>query len=493
MHSLDPPTGDLSDLLDGVAALATRYVAEVGELPVVPPASRAELRERWTGPVPLDGAPVAELLRDCHDLLFTHTRHQGHPRFFGYVSSPSSPVGAVGDLVASLLNPNVNNALGAPGPAQMEHTVLGWLAEALGFPSGSGLLTSGGSMANLTALYVATRRAAAVGEHAGEHGLWGATPMTVYASAEAHHSVVKAADVLGLGRSAVREIPVDAAFRMSLPALRAAIEADLAAGLRPVCVVGTAGTTNTGAVDPLAGIAGIAGEFGLWFHVDGAYGAPARLDPAKRRLLDGIELADSLTVDAHKWLYAPVDCGVLLYRDGAHARRAFAAASHADYINLPAGTPADDSFAFWDYGVELSRRFRALKLWLMFRYHGLTAIAGAVAHDNALAGHLAGRIEADPDLELLAPVELSTVCFRVVRPGADLDALNEKVMLAVQASGEAFVSQTTVGGHYALRVCVTNFRATRDDVDRTLEAVLAAARGAGEPYGGAASTTRAGR
>jgi glutamate/tyrosine decarboxylase-like PLP-dependent enzyme len=320
-----------------------------------------------------------------------------------------------------------------------------------------------------------------------QEGLWNnGPPMILSVSDQIHHSVFKAAGLLGLGQKQVRITRTSGDFKMDLGALRRAIEQDKREGLRPFCVVASAGTVNTGAVDPLMEIAALAREFGLWFHVDGAYGAPAAIDANKRDLFKGIEQADSLSVDAHKWLYVPVDCGCLLFRDPSQARAAFSDLTTADYIKVFEQSE-DESFAFWDYGVELSRRFRALKLWMTFKFYGTDKIAASISEDISLAAYMSERIVESPDFELLAPVQLSICCFRYVPeslklPSADdrtttpslnetLDRLNERIMHAVQRDGRAYISNALLHGRYALRSCIVNFKTTRSDIDLTLEVV----------------------
>jgi glutamate/tyrosine decarboxylase-like PLP-dependent enzyme len=255
--------------------------------------------------------------------------------------------------------------------------------------------------------------------------------------------------------------------------------------MRPFCVVASAGTVNTGAIDPLVEMAEIARDYNLWFHVDGAYGSPAAMEESRRALFSGLELADSMSIDAHKWLYSPVDCGCLLFRDEVKARQAFSEASEADYIKVHE-TEGDEAFAFWDYGIELSRRFRGLKLWMMLKYFGAKRIAAAIGEDCRLAAYMADRIESEDEFELLAPVQLSICCFRFVpremrnllsngdnndELNRQLDALNEAILISVQRSGRAYLSNATLRGRYALRACIVNFRTTRADIDLTLELV----------------------
>jgi glutamate/tyrosine decarboxylase-like PLP-dependent enzyme len=494
--SLELDADAMHSLSQQATALVTEYFARVSDLPVFPDTSASELNELFLSDLPLEGSPIEELIEGCREIIKA-SRHNGHPRFFGYVASPSTPIGAWADLIASALNSNVTSWRSAPAATTIERTVIGWLSSLAGYgKDASGILTSGGSMANLTALLIA-HRAKSQGEVAFS-GLWntGGAPMTVYASDQIHLSIPKAADVLGLGRDQVRIVNSDERFRLDVRSLRERLESDTRDGrLRPFCVVASAGSVNTGAVDPLHEIARVAREYGLWFHVDGAYGAPAALDPSKRARLDGIEQADSLSLDAHKWLYAPVDCGCLLFRDAVKARFAFSS-NDADYIKVHEEAEGED-FAFWDYGVELSRRFRALKVWMMLRYYGARRLSAAISEDNTLAAYMAERVEAAEDFELLAPVELSICCFRYLPTSlrralqrssnkeerdsinVELNELNARIMHAVQRGGRAYLSNASLRGNYALRACITNFRTTRSDIDTTLDIVRAEAMNEG--------------
>ena len=488
--SLDISDGAMRELSSQVTELVIDYFARVSELPVFPRTSGGKAIEAVSRELPIEGEPLHKLLDECRAII-RMSRHNGHPRFFGYVASPSTPVGAFADLIASTVNTNVTSWRSAPAATEIERTVVRWLGSLIGYnDDAQGLLTSGGSMANLTALLIAHR--AKSKDDTVRKGLWNSSaPMTVYASDQIHMSIPKAADILGFGREQVRIVECDVRFRMNMRALRERIQDDLRNGLRPFCVVGSAGTVNTGAIDGLAEIAGIAREFGLWFHIDGAYGALGALDERKRPLFVGLDAADSVSLDPHKWLYVPVDSGCLLFRDDARARAAFSSAD-ADYIKVHEHAD-EEAFAFWDHGVELSRRFRALKIWLTLRYYGTRRIAEAIAADNSLAEYLARRVSEAEDFELLAPVELSICCFRYVprefqaKPhsaGAEelgqidsvLNQLNTQIMHAVQRGGQAYVSNATIGGKFALRACITNFRTTRADIDRTVEIIRETAR-----------------
>ncbi len=480
-HSLDISAEEMSELSTKVTKLVTDYFRDVLEYPVFPPTAAAgRVLEHLDRDISLDGKDLDELLADLR-VIFENSRHNGHPKFFGYVASPANPAGVFADLVASALNANVTSWRSGPAATEIERTVVRWLGSLVGFSSeASGLLTSGGSMANLIALFVAHRtKHAGTPAEASRKGLWGSTvPMTIYASDQIHLSIPKAADLLGLGREQVRLVPSDDRLRIDASKLRETISIDLENGKQPFCVVGSAGTVNTGAVDRLSEIAEVAREFNLWFHIDGAYGAPGFLDQSKRSLFAGIEDADSLSLDPHKWLYVSLDSGCVLFRDGEKHRAAFSN-EEADYIKIHEQN--EEAFAFWDYGPELSRRFRALKIWFTLRYYGVERIAAAITHDNSLAEYLSKSIVAADDFELLAPVELSICCFRHVPANlrndeAGLNEINETIMHRVQRGGEAYLSNATINGKFALRACITNFRTTRADIDQTLEIIRAAAR-----------------
>ena len=473
--SLDVTDDALQKISAEVTKLVAEYVATIGERPVRAENYAGKTTELIDTQLSAEGVPLEQLLNECRTIMDL-SRHNGHPRFFGYIASPSTPIGAYGDLIASALNANITCWRSGPAGTEIERLVVRWLGSLIGYDQdANGLLTSGGSMANLIALLIASRR----GSNVSRQGFWNAgPPMTVYASEEVHMSIAKAADILGIGRDQVRVIPCDERQRMRVDVLRETIEADLREGLRPFCVVGSAGTTNTGVVDPLMEIADVAAEFELWFHVDGAYGAPGVLDAGKQHLFEGLDRADSVSLDPHKWLYVPVDAGCLLFRDAAAAKAAFST-EDADYIKTH-GYADEEAFAFWDYGVELSRRFRALKVWLTLQYYGTRRIAEAVSQDIALAGYLGELVSEADDFELLAPVELSICCFRYVpRAGmseTELNELNEQVMGLVQRGGRAYVSNATVNGHFALRACITNFRTTKADIEETVAAIREAGK-----------------
>ena len=468
----------------GRAALAwaLQYFTEQTQLPIYPSVSARELTARLSHPLPNDPQDPAAVIADF-DAVATFGRHNGHPRMFGYVQSPGVAVAALADLLASTLNANLTAWRSAPGPAEIEHLAIEWVRALLGLPlEGAGVFVSGGSMANLSALLVARRAKAPVDvARLGARALPRA--MRLYVSAETHHSVARAATLIGIGSDHVRVVPVDAAFRMRLDALETMIEEDVHAGHQPFAVVGSAGTVGTGAIDPLAGLAAIARRHALWFHVDASYGGFAALAPAVQSKLAAFAAADSIALDPHKWLYLPLDCGCLLVRDAGVLRATFA--HDAEYTRVIDSAPAE-SFAFWDWTPELSRRFRALKVWMTLRACGAAAMRAAVEKDLACAARLAAAIDAAADFERLAPIELSIVCFRHVPEAARaalaaapepvqrerveraLDAWNERLLVAVQRDGGSYLSNAGVAGRFALRACVMNHRTTLEDMDRLL-------------------------
>jgi glutamate/tyrosine decarboxylase-like PLP-dependent enzyme len=442
--------------------------------PVLQPTNSAALRGRLDQPLPQDGTTFEQALNTLSEVAVEFSRHSAHPRFFGYVSSPGNAINAVGSLVASALNINVTGWRSAPVGTEIERLTICWLAQMIGFPaSAGGLLVSGGSMANFAGL-AAARSTKAPG--VVRDGVGGAR-MRLYVSEEGHFSVRKAAGMLGIGTSNVRSVRTNDRQQMDLDDLARLVREDRAAGHRPFCVVAAAGTVGSGAVDPIAAIAKFARAENLWLHVDGAYGGFAALTPVGRQLFDGIAEADSVALDPHKWLYLPMGTGCVLYRDPESARAAFSA--NAEYTRVM-GLENDEAFVFWDYGPELSRPFRALDLWLLVKTVGARALGEAIAENIACAKYFEELVRGSNDFEMLAPVVLSIFCFRYRPRGftGDLDALNERVMLALQRAGSSYVSNARIDGKFALRGCVLNYRTTRPDMEILLDDVRSAAAGA---------------
>jgi aromatic-L-amino-acid decarboxylase len=448
-------------IADGVNQLVADFLSDLEERRTVSATSTTDTAA-FDLPLPEEGVGEAAL-RDL-EAISEHVRAPTGRRL-PYVLGSGDPIGALGDLYASVLNQNVTAWRSAPAAVTIERTVVKSLAAAIGCDGFVGTFTSGGSLGNLMALAMARESRAPANENGAQPGAG------VYASEEVHMSIPKAVAMLGLGRASLRLIPVDENMRIQVPALETAIARDREAGRRGIALVGSAGTIMSGAIDPLAELADVARRNELWFHVDGAYGAAAAL--AQPEKFVGMSRADSISLDAHKWLYQPLDCSVLLYRDEAAARHAFAYS--AEYVKTASDDPIA-GFAFFDQTIELSRRFRALKLWLSLRYHGLTAFRAAIAENIEQAKLLAKLIDAEPSLELLAPVELSAVCFRWANAETDtLNDVNEEILREVNQAGRVWLSNASIRGAVGLRACITNHRTTEQDVRTVVEEVLAAA------------------
>ncbi|HTZ77313.1 MAG TPA: pyridoxal-dependent decarboxylase [Stellaceae bacterium] len=447
----------LDDILD--------YVERIRERPVwqpIPDEVRARFRaEVPTAPTAL-GAVHADFMRD----VLPYATGNVHPGFMGWVHGGGNPVGILAEMLAAGLNANLGGRDHVP--IEVERQITEWMRRIFGFPEGaSGLFVTGTSMANLMGVLVA--RTTMLGAGVRRKGVAGGKRLVAYTSAAAHGCITQAMEISGLGSEALRIVPTDGRDRIDVEALAAAIAVDRGQGLTPFLVVGTAGTVNIGAIDDLAALADLARREKLWFHVDGAFGALAILAPDLKPRLTGIERADSIAFDFHKWGQVPYDAGFLLVRDGARHRAAFA--SPAAYLRresrgLAAGSP-------WpcDFGPDLSRGFRALKTWFTLRVYGTERIGQVVSHTCDLARYLERRIMAEPVLELLAPVQLNIVCFRY--RSAEADRVNAGIIADLQESGIAAPSSTTIDGKLAIRAAIVNHRTETRDIDALVQAVLA--------------------
>jgi aromatic-L-amino-acid decarboxylase len=458
-------------LVDGV----TDYLAALPSRPVWRPLPD-ELREKILGlPLPEEGTPLDALASTALRDVLPYPVGNGHPAFFGWVNPPPSPAGIAASLAAAAMNPSVVS--GDHADIYLERAVVRWLAELVGYPHrpGAGLLTSGASAATIVCLAGARGRALAnAGYDVRRDGLAGAPRIVSYVPAEAHSCVPRALALLGLGSEAIREVPL-ADGQLDIPTLRASIAEDRDAGALPGLLVGSAGTVNTGSIDPLDAFARVAAEENLWFHVDGAYGAFGVLDPAISESYRGMERADSLTLDPHKWLGVPVDAGCALVQRPDDLRDAFSLIP--PYLRQGAGA---DVGTFAEYGLEQTRPFRALKTWATIASRGRAGIASQVARANTLARELASLVEGEPELELAALPETSIVAFRAQPNGVppeSFDALNQTLPQAVQARGRAFVTGTIFEGRETLRACILHPETRSEHLAILVEEVLAAARG----------------
>lgn len=446
-----------------VADHVAEHLSAIRDTRVVTTLSRAEATRLIASDPPARGADFDALLRFLDERVFANALHEPHPGFVGYVPSCPTFPATLGDWLVAGYNFFGGVWQVGSGPGELELVVLDWFRQWLGMPAGTGgLLTSGGSTANLMALVAA--RHAVVGDDATV-----LPRLTVYLSDQTHSSAIRAAWIAGITRAHVRTLPCDDQFRLSLDDLEDAIARDRADGLVPLAVIANGGTTNTGAVDPLPDLAELCARESMWLHVDAAYGGFSVLTEYGRRALAGIERADSVTMDPHKWLFVPFECGCVLARDPARLKAAFQI--YPDYLQDVRTVGAEVNFA--DYGEQLTRMARAVKVWLGVSYFGTDALADAIAAGIARAERGEHRVRATAGLEVLAPATLGVMCFRAHPPHLDdperLDALNERVNAAITARGRFLLSTTRLRGAVSLRICPIGFRTTNDDIDALID------------------------
>jgi aromatic-L-amino-acid decarboxylase len=438
-------------LVDHWTALADKKVANT--------ANRQEMEKALSRALPESGRPAEEILEEIREHVFSHLILSGHPRFFAYIPSPNNFVSAVAAALISGFNPYAGLWLEGAGPAQIELNIIAWLAREMGLPeSAGGLFVSGGSMANLTAL--AAARHVRLGEDFGKG--------VVYFSDQTHYSVEKGLSVLGLRHDQIRKIPSDDAFRLSTSELQSAVEEDRMAGRIPFCVIANAGTTNTGTVDPLPALADFCRREGIWFHVDGAFGAGAMLCDRGKALLQGLDRVDSLSVDPHKWMFQPYEMGCVLVRDRRDLKAAFRVMP--EYLKDADLSKAEVNFC--DYGIQLTRSFRALKLWMSLNVFGVEAYRRAVDRGFTLADFAYGILKDYPVFKIVTQPEMAVITFRYTVPGQredDIDTLNERIVERVIQDGLAMITSTTLKGRKVLRMCTINPRTTEEDIRLTVE------------------------
>lgn len=474
-HTLDPENWDalqglghrmLDDMFDHLRTVRKRPVWQP-----VPDNVKANFE---SGP-PAKPIPAERAYEEFKQNVLPYTQGSIHPRFWGWVIGSGTPFGMLAELLTAGLN--TNSTFGDTAATRLELQVLDWFKELFGFPrDASGLLVSGASEANLVALAVA--RHAKSPANVKRNGVQGLRQrLRVYGSSETHSSVIKSLELLGLGSRSFVATPTNRDFTVDVETLRRRVIADRVAGECPICVVGNAGTVNTGAMDDLEALADLCGELGLWFHVDGAFGGLAVLAPKLKPLVAGLERSDSVAFDLHKWLHIPYAVGAVLVRDAAQHHATFA--SSASYLGRLPGGITDGPISFNEYGPELSRGFRGLRAWLTIKEQGFEKLGRLIEQNVDQARYLAMLVEQTPELQLLAPVSLNIVCFRFVAPdldAAELDALNTDILVRLQESGSSVPSHTRIGDRFAIRVCVTNHRSRLEDFDLLAREVTALGR-----------------
>jgi aromatic-L-amino-acid/L-tryptophan decarboxylase len=457
-----------------VVAWIARYLEGVGDRPVLAQVRPGDVRAGLPSAPPDGPEPFAAVLRDLDEVVLPGITHWNHPAFHAYFSITGSGPGILAEAITAALNVNGMLWRTSPSATELEEVVTDWVRQLLGLPEGpAGIICDTASMATMLALAAARDQADPDVRQRGLAGRTDVPLLRVYTSEHAHSSVEKAAIALGLGRDGVRTIPTDDRFQLSVDDLGEAIREDVRFGYRPIAIVATVGTTSTTSIDPVAAIGALRDELQaeldlpLWLHVDAAYGGMLGVCPDRRDAFDGVEHADSVVTNPHKWLFTPIDCSVLLVRDPRTLTTAFSLVP--DYLT----TDDEDVTDYMDWGVQLGRRFRALKLWAVIRYFGRSGIEARVRHQLAQAQHVRAWVDAHPLLELAAPVPMSTVCFRALPPDAPDDEeaareLNRRWLDAVNRTGTAYLSHTELGGRYVLRLAIGNLRTTDERLDTTL-------------------------
>ena len=478
-HPGDTPASEFREAMHRVADMLADYLERVGEYRVVPNISPGDVRKQLPAEPPTEPEPLGRILDDYQQLIEPNTTHWNHPGFMAYFAVTGSGPGIIGEALASGLNLNAMLWRTGPAATELEELVCDWLRQMMGLPETfRGHINDTASVGSLISLATARQRLAEydirhrgmAGREPGADGRRFIGTLTVYASEHAHSSIDKAAITLGIGLDNLRRIRADDEFRMDVDALEAAIREDRAAGHRPTCVVATVGTTSTTSVDPVGTIAQICRREGIWLHVDAAYAGSAAICPEYRTLMDGLDQADSIVLNPHKWLFTPVDCSVLLVRDAELVKEAFSVVP--EYLRTKDGAPTN----LMDYGVQLGRRFRALKLWMVMRAFGVKGLQERIRFHCSLGRQFAKWVEAEPGLELCAPTPFSTVCFRAVPdlPPEEQDHFNERLLAEVNAPGPIFISHTRLRERYVLRLTVGNLRTTRAHVEQAWELIRTA-------------------
>lgn len=456
----------------------SNFINSIDQRPVTPNKSPSELQNLLGNvSLPENGTPAIELLSKTTDILFNHSLLNGHPKFFGYITSSAAPIGALADLLAASVNPNVGAHILSPIATEIEKQTIRWLSEFIGVSSDyGGILVSGGNMANFTAFLAA--RTAKAPKSIKEEGIQNTSKkLTVYCSKTTHTWIEKAVFLFGLGTKAIRWIPTDASNKMDINILEITIKEDLENDCIPIIVVGTAGDVSTGVVDNLSELSAICKKYDLWFHIDGAYGVPAAVIPKLNYLFEGIKDADSIALDPHKWLYSPLEAGCTLVKNPQHLIDAYS--SHPEYYNF-SKSGNEKAQNFYEYGLQNSRGFRALKIWLALQQVGRSGYEKLISEDIELSEMLYDLAKKHPELEAVSQ-SLSITTFRYVpiektQTSEFLDELNENLLNELQAGGEVFLSNANVFGKYCLRACIVNFRTTQKDIKEIIEIIIRVGR-----------------
>lgn len=467
--SLDVPAREFQQWIKQAGRLITDYFDEVSNRSVFAGKSPRQVQTLFEEPLPEEPQDVEQVLQGVKQNVLSTITNSAGPRYFGYITGGGNQAAVLAEMIKASLNQNNLKWHSSPVSTEMERLVMRWVAEFIGYSTESaGVLLSGGSVANHNALAVARKIKAP--NHIAEEGMYGIPPQTVYVSDEGHSSFDKAVDALGIGKRYLRKIPVDDALKIDVEQLKAQIQQDKAAGYHPICAIGVAGTTNTGAVDDLEAIAGICQKYDLWFHVDAAYGGPAARLQEKATLFGGMSRADSVVINPHKWMYVPFEAGGLLVKNPEHLRATFS--TIPDYLKSDRSNGGRTDLM--EYNLPLTKEFKALKVWMTIKTYGAERLAETIRKDIQKAQYLVKRIKASGHLEVMAPAPLSIVCFRY-NPGdkrnEELDALNDKIINAVEKDGRIFLTGTKVAGCTALRACFINHRTTLEDVDFIVDVI----------------------
>jgi aromatic-L-amino-acid/L-tryptophan decarboxylase len=463
----------LRDEFERVGAWIQRYFDHPESYRVMPQVRPGDVAAALPPQAPERGEPFEEILADFERIIVPATTHWNHPRFFAYFATSAAPAAIAAEALAATLDVKAMLWRTSPAATELEEVTMRWLGRLLDLPpEWTGIIYDTASIAGFTALAAARE---ALDLQIREQGMIGRSlpRLRIYTTAETHSHVEKAAVALGVGQRNVVRVPYDDALQMSPDGLRACVEADRKAGMQPLAIVATVGTTSTTSIDPVPEIAAVAREYGVWLHVDAAYAGIAAIVPEFRGLLDGVELADSLVVNPHKWMFVPMDLSVLFVKNESVVRRAFSLVP--EYL----ATPETEAVNYMDYGLQLGRRFRALKLWFVLRHLGAEGIREKLRGHIALAQEFAAWLRAELHWEVLAPHPLSVVCFRYAPPGLDeaaVEALNAAIMHAVNATGEVFISHTKIDGRYAIRLAIGNLRTQRGDVEHAWRVLRRKAR-----------------